>query len=375
MTAMSSAKQNIRRLSDAKLIIGVGLVVTLLQLITFFELYLGLMAEDKEINLNELLGGRLLAWIMALGFVFLIVKTTTRFLDANMSWGKIIAIHLLFAVLVSFVWYSLFLFVNHLLCTGEKCSEPYNSTYMLLWYLQNFDKLFLIYLLTASLTYTYHYVQRDIIHRMQHSRMEKQLLEARLMMLKSQLQPHFLFNTLNSIASLIDIDTQRAKAMTADLGGLLRHVLEKKDQQVVALEEELKLLHQYLEIEKARFAEDLEVSLKVGPGIAHARIPSMLLQPLVENSIQHGFSGSHPQLRIDIRLFGEGPQLVVEVEDDGQGFSQETEASLFERGMGLHHTLERLRSLFGEQFTFRVENLHPGVRNRIEIPLSFERNE
>ncbi len=368
---MSSAKQNIRRLSDAKLIIGVGLVITLLQLITFFELYLGLIAENKEINLNELLGGRLLAWAMALGFVFLIVKTTTRFLDANMSWGKIIAIHLLFAVLVSLVWYSLFLFVNHLLCTGEKCNEPYNSTHMLLWYLKNFDKLFLIYLLTASLTYTYHYVQRDIIHRMQHSRMEKQLLEARLMMLKSQLQPHFLFNTLNSIASLMDIDVQRAKAMTADLGGLLRHVLEKKDQQVVALEEELKLLQLYLEIEKARFAEDLEISLEVGPGIAHVRIPSMLLQPLVENSIQHGFSGSHPRLKIDIRLFGEGQWLVVEVEDDGQGFSEEAEASLFERGMGLHHTLERLRPMYGAQFTFLVENLHPGVRNRIEIPLSF----
>ncbi|MCB0566035.1 MAG: histidine kinase [Phaeodactylibacter sp.] len=368
---MSSTKQKIGRLSDTQLIIGVGLVITLLQLTTFFEIYLDIATQKKEINLNELLGGRLLAWAMALAFVFLIVKTTTRFLDANMSWWNIIAIHILFAILVSFLWYSLFLFVNHLLCNGEKCNEPYDSTHMLLWYLKNFDKLFLIYLLTASLTYTYHYVQRDIMHRMQNSRMEKQLLESRLMMLKSQLQPHFLFNTLNSITSLIDIDVRRAKAMIADLGGLLRHVLEKKDEQVVSLEEELKLLQQYIEIAKARFAEDLEIGLEVESGIVQARIPSMLLQPLVENSIQHGFSRDHPQLKVDIRLFQEGQGLVVEVKDDGQGFSPEAEAELFERGMGLHNTLERLQSLFGERFTFLVENLYPGVRNRIEIPLSF----
>ena len=368
---MSTKKQKTRRLSDTKLIIGVGLVITLLQFITFFEIYLDMITQEKEINLNELLGGRLLAWAMAMAFVFLIVKTTTRFLDANMSWRRIIVIHVLFAILVSFIWYSLFLFVNHLLCTGEKCNEPFNSTHMVLWYLKNFDKLFLIYLLAASLTYTYHYVQRDIVHRMQHSRMEKQLLETRLMMLKSQLQPHFLFNTLNSIASLIDIDVRRAKAMIADLGGLLRHVLEKKDEQVVSLEEELKLLQQYIEIEKARFAEDLEIGLEVEPGTFQARIPSMLLQPLVENSIQHGFSRDHPQLKVDIRLFQEGQQLIVEVKDDGQGFSEEAGAELFERGMGLHHTMERLKSLFGEHFTFLVENLHPGVRNRIEIPLSF----
>lgn len=368
---MSTAKQNIRRLSDAQLIIGMGLVITLLQITTFFELYLDMATQGEAASFTELLGGRLLAWSIALLFVFLIVKTTARFLDANMSWRKIIAIHILFAILVSFIWYSLFLFVSHLLCTGEKCNEPYNSTHMLLWYLKNFDKLFLIYLLAASLTYTYHYVQRDIVHRMQHSRMEKQLLETRLMMLKSQLQPHFLFNTLNSIISLMDIDVRRAKAMIADLGGLLRHVLEKKDEQVVSIEEELKLLRQYIEIEKARFAEDLEIGLEVDPGTFQARIPSMLLQPLVENSIQHGFSQGHPQLKVDIRLFQEGRHLVVEVKDDGQGFSEDTGPGLFERGMGLSNTLERLRSLFGEHFTFLVENLHPGVRNRIEIPLSF----
>ncbi|MCB9294663.1 MAG: histidine kinase [Lewinellaceae bacterium] len=368
---MSSVKQSIKRLSDTKLIIGIGLVITLLQVATFFELYLDQVTQGKQANISELLGWRLLAWAMALAFVFLIVKTTTRFLDAKMPWRKIILIHVLFAFVVSFVWYSLFLFVNHLLCTGEKCDEPFQLIRMVLWYLRNFDKLFLIYLLTASLTYTYHYVQRDIMHRVRHSRMEKQLLEARLMMLKSQLQPHFLFNTLNSIASLIDIDVRRAKAMIADLGGLLRHVLEKKDEQVVSLEDELKLLQQYIDIEKARFAEDLEIGLEVEPGTFQARIPSMLLQPLVENSIQHGFSRDHPQLKVDIRLFQEGRQLVVEVKDDGKGFSEEAGAELFQRGMGLHNTLERLRSLFGEQFTFLVENLHPGVRNRIEIPLSF----
>ncbi len=368
---MSIVREKIARLSDTKLILGIGLVVTILQVITFLLAYLESAAKGKEVNLLGLAGWRGLAWCVAMLFVILIVKTTKRFLYSNISWRRILGIHLLFSLLVSLVWYALFTGIHYALCTGKECDKFFSPMEMLIWYLNNFDKLFLIYLFSASITYTYYYIQRDSQHRIQRSQMEKQLLETRLMMLQSQLHPHFLFNTLNSIVSLMDIDIERAKAMTADLGGLLRHVLEKRNEQVVSLYEELKLLQQYLDIEKARFAEDLEVNMEADPSTFQAMVPSMLLQPLVENSIRHGFSREHPQLKINIHLYREGDRLVVDIQDDGKGFESMAKEELFEKGMGLHNTFERLKSLFGERFTFLVENLNPGFRNRIEIPLSF----
>jgi hypothetical protein len=240
-----------------------------------------------------------------------------------------------------------------------------------MWYLLNFDKLFLLYLFTVSVTYTYYYIQRDSINKIQKSQIETQLLQTRLMMLKSQLHPHFLFNTLNSIASLADIDIKRAKKMIADLGDLLRFVLDAKDLQIVSLEDEVALLSKYMAIEKTRFAEDLEIEMDIEPAIEQASVPSMLLQPLVENSIQHGFSSEHPYLKIKIQLYQQEDQLIIVVQDNGKGFNEQDSKRIFNKGTGLQNTFERLKSIYGEQFAFFVENLRPGVRNRIEIPLKF----
>ena len=211
----------------------------------------------------------------------------------------------------------------------------------------------------------------DIVNKIQKSQIETQLLQTRLMMLKSQLHPHFLFNTLNSIASLADIDIRRAKKMIADLGDLLRFVLDAKDLQIVSLKDEIALLNKYMAIEKTRFAEDLEIEMNIEPAIEQAAVPSMLLQPRVENSIQHGFSSEHPNLKIKSHLYKQTDHLIIVVQDDGKGFNEKESRKIFNKGTGLQNTFERLKSIYGEQFVFFVENLKPGVRNRIEIPLKF----
>lgn len=356
------------KISDTRLIIALGALLSLLQVSTFFRIYVEQQEANLPIDIPMMIRDRGVAIVVAVIYIILIVKTTRRYLMKNKSWRRIIAIHLVFAVLISVLWYSTFLFASSFFCHGDNCKG--DNMNFLFWYLYNFDKLFLLYLITVSITYTYYYVQRDGIHQIQRSQIETQLLQTRLMMLKSQLHPHFLFNTLNSIASLVDVDVQKAKNMIADLGDLLRYVLDHKDTQIVSVEDEMVLLNKYIDIEKIRFSEDLEIILNIAPDIGKAEIPSMILQPIVENSIRHGFSRQHPNLQINIDIFSEKENLIVSVEDNGKGFDSDMAATIFEKGTGLKNTFERLKSIYSDQFRFFVENLHPGVRNRIEIPLN-----
>ncbi len=354
--------------SDTWLLLALGALNALFQALTAIKVYLQMQLEKETVDFYELLEDRLIALGVALIFMFVIVKTTRRFLSENMPWKRIIAIHLVFAAITSFVWYYTFAWVSMLFCKGEKCNEDKNG--MVFWFLINLDKLFLLYLFTVSVTYTYFYVLRDSVHRVQRSAIENQLLQTRLQMLKSQLHPHFLFNTLNSISSLIDINTRKAQTMLADLGDLLRHVLDYKDAQVVPLREELDLLRKYVNIEKTRFSDDLDVHWDVATEALTAATPPMILQPLVENAIGHGFSRNHAHLHIYIRIFRQGDRLCLEVRDDGQGLQRAADANVFNLGTGLKNVYERLQSLYGDAFVFTVENSAPnGVRNYIEIPV------
>lgn len=353
--------------SDIRLMLVIAGLYTLTQLMTFLRIYSIRKMDKVPIDLPELLRDRLVAWPIGMLFVILIVKTTKRFLLQKISWPRIISIHLLFALLISFIWYISFIYVHKLIVPDASDSFRYFDR--MYWFLINLDKLFLLYLITVSITYTYFYVQRDNENKIRQSQIEAQLLQTRLKMLQSQLHPHFLFNTLNSIVSLVDINVKKAKAMIADLGDLLRHVLDHRDEQIVSLNEEMNILRKYVEIEKTRFSDDLEVNWQLEGDLREAEIPNMLLQPLVENAIRHGFSRQHPRLHLLLHLERQADRLLIRVEDDGQGFDKTSENALFEKGTGLRITRERLQSIYGENFTFTVDNKHPGVRNFINIPL------
>lgn len=355
-------------LPDTWLTLSIIGLYSIIQAFTLLRIYAMLQLDEMEINWPELLQDRLVSWLIGLAFIILIVQTTRRFLLENKSWSRIVTIHFFFALITSVIWYSCILLLSALL--GSEDPLPSSGTNIFYWYLMNTDKLFLLYLVTVSFTYSYYYFQRDSINKIQRSEMQSQLLETRLKILQSQLHPHFLFNTLNSIASLMDIDVKRAKEMVADLGDLLRQVLENSDKEMhlVPLSKELEILKKYVSIEKTRFSEDLEVEWDIGPDLERAQIPSLLLQPLVENAIQHGFSRHHTQLKIGIQLARSNGHMQISITDNGKGLNSEEEGQVFHAGMGLSNTFARLKSLYGDQFVFSVENLYPGVRNFIEIP-------
>ena len=187
------------------------------------------------------------------------------------------------------------------------------------------------------------------------SELEKQLVQAHLSALRAQLQPHFLFNTLNTVMVLVRQQKGReAEEMLARLSDLLRAVLEDAEQQEVPLSRELEHLQLYLSIEQVRFQDRLRVEVDVDPEILDAAVPSMSLQPIVENAIRHGIGRSSSAGAIGISASLENGKLEIRVRDDGPGLDPANSGAA--RGIGIANTRARLARLYGDAAQLRVEN-------------------
>jgi LytS/YehU family sensor histidine kinase len=187
------------------------------------------------------------------------------------------------------------------------------------------------------------------------TRLEGKLAQAQLQVLKMQLHPHFLFNTLNAISALLHKDAESADVMIARLGELLRTTLENVGTQEIPLRQELEFIQPYLEIEKARLGDRLQVEMHIDPEAMDAAVPNLVLQPIVENAIRHGIAPYAEKGRIDIRARRESGILRMEVEDNGPGLSFEQQVN-FRPGVGITNTRARLQQLYGLDHQFEMKN-------------------
>ena len=199
--------------------------------------------------------------------------------------------------------------------------------------------------------------------------LERSLVAAQVESLRMKLQPHFLFNTLNSISFLaIERDARAVVAMVERLASLLRASTSSSGRQLVPLDEELTLLDQYLAIEELRFKDRLRVARRIDPAARDARLPSLVLQPIVENSIKHGFSRRLDASRLEIAVRCDGAFLIVEVFDDGPGVPEGWDLATH-CGRGLRNVLQRLDALYRGAWTFTLENAPGGgAMARLRIP-------
>jgi LytS/YehU family sensor histidine kinase len=185
-------------------------------------------------------------------------------------------------------------------------------------------------------------------------------------MLNMQLQPHFLFNTLNTIAEMVHEDPDKADAMIAGLSDLLRRSLDLGAAPDVTLAEEIDLVTRYLDIQRARFGDRLQVRIAIDGAAADARVPALLLQPLVENAITHGLAARLDAGRIDIDASVNGTDVVIDVTDDGPGMEN---GSATPERIGLGNTRARLHAAYGDRARL---DLFPapgrGTRVRAVIP-------
>jgi signal transduction histidine kinase len=216
------------------------------------------------------------------------------------------------------------------------------------------------------LVYGYLYETRE------RARALDQLAEAQLHSLRLQLQPHFLFNTLNTITALITPEPRAAERMVAGLSELLRASLRLADEQEVPLARELDHLRLYVDIQQTRFGDRLAVAMDVDPAVRSALVPSLLLQPLVENAIRHGITPRASGGRISVRASRDADELRLEVRDDGVGAATH-DGLLAREGVGLTNTRERLRRLHGARHRFAYESrVGSGFAVRIAVPFRTE---
>ena len=200
-------------------------------------------------------------------------------------------------------------------------------------------------------------------------RHQQLLLRARMDALSSQINPHFLFNTLNTVSALIRIDPDSARGVVLKLSNILRRLL-RKHETFVPLREELSFIDDYLDIEVARFGRDnLDIVKEIGAETLEIFIPSMLLQPVVENSLKHGLAPKLEGGKIHLRTSSRDGRLHIEIWDNGVGISEEKMAHVYVEGIGLSNVRERLHVLYGDDFRLDIES-HEGQGTiiRIDVP-------
>lgn len=258
--------------------------------------------------------------------------------------------------------------VGSLIVLGEHVSptEILNTAWEL--YLWSFHLYFFVVAALIAGAYSIESSGNLRVRELQASHLREQLSEAKLAKLRAQLRPHFLFNTLHSVSCLMDESVDRAKDVVTLLGQLLRHSLNGATGQEVELRHELVGVDLYLQIEKIRFQDRLEIHQEIAPGSLGALVPTFLLQPLVENAITHGVA-RHPGVGVlSLSASVVGGTLHLEVSNGGQNPDSETETWRPER-VGLGHTRMRLGLLYGDAATLTIKECGPhGARVRIAVP-------
>jgi len=228
-----------------------------------------------------------------------------------------------------------------------------------------FGMTFLLIACMAMISVVWYTFEEQKSNEKRKDETEKTTKEAELYKLRQQLQPHFLFNSLNSISALILIDPEQARNMIQQLSDFLRNTLKKDEQQWISLAEELQYLELYLGIEKVRFGHRLSTIIESDESSRHMKIPNMLLQPIVENAIKFGLYDTTGQITIRLSATAKGPQLIITVQNP---FDPETFQNTQGTGFGLSSVQRRLQLLFGRNDLLDTKAEHDIFTTTVKIP-------
>lgn len=337
------------------------LLSTVLGLLFAVQWYLGESQGKEPINWSQPLINFLSLWyIWALMFP-VILWVGRRFPLGRGNWRRSLPIHI--AALIIFP-------ITHLVCYAVllyslgTVEEGFGMTVEYL-FRRGFAFRVITYGLLLAISYSVDYYQKFRERELKASQFEARLAETQLQVLKMQLQPHFLFNTLHAISSLMHKNVEAADEMIARLGELLRVTLESDGVQEVPLRLELDLLQHYLDIEKIRLGDRLTVRMEIQPELYDAPVPNLILQPLVENAVRYGVAARSAGGTLEVRATESNGMLRISISDDGPGL-----ASNLKEGIGLTNTKTRLQQMYGSRQHFSVTSeAGKGTTVTLEIPL------
>ena len=345
-------------------------VWTLLGVSFALSTYLGARQDNVQISWKRILSGYLAdfyLWGMLSPLIFLLAR---RF-ELRKNFPRNVLIHLGASIVLSgfvisaaspLVWYLGYV------------NTARNPTLAILWRNNAFSAYYFhqgltIYWTTLVVAHALYYYRGLRQKEAQTARLTAQLAQAQLQALKMQIHPHFLFNTLNSIAALLHKDVEAADRMIARLGDFLRLTLKSSDAQIVDFEQELEFLKCYLDIEHIRFQDRLTVELDIDSHALTAMVPNLILQPIVENAVRHGVARQTNPGHITIRARREGERLIMRVEDNGPGLKVNSNGS----GIGISNTRARLEQFYGSDFSFQITNsAGRGASVTLDIPAFVE---
>lgn len=287
--------------------------------------------------------------------VIFVLATTDYFLRRNTKWVYVVTFHFFASILTGIFLYLLvfilsvstgFIEVDHLLAFNH-LDRIFGAL----------DINFLNYFTLVSIVYIYHYFKQYREAELEKEETHNRLTAANLNLIKAQLEPHFLFNALNTISSLVHTDKNKATQTIADLGDVLRETLLLRDVQFITVRKELEYLAKYLNILQARFEGQITFSVQATEWCLQQRIPALLLQPLVENAIKHGLKGNVRKIDLLINLNqNEDGELVFSLKNSGHPIETSIPHS-YVPSQGLAIVKERLQLIYGPAFAFYVQNI------------------
>jgi signal transduction histidine kinase len=336
------------------------------------------LAFASQFNFTQARRGYIVTWAFALRtaladwYIYAALSIPAlwlarRFHIEGAHWRRSLAVHLVAGMAFGVAWVVLRVVVE-MLRSREHLPVFYFGEMFHWTLMRSFYFNLLIYGVIIGASHGFEYYRRYRERELRASELEKLLAQSRLQALQSQLNPHFLFNALNSIGSLMHKDVDAADRMLVRLSELLRLALENVDTQEVPLRDELEFLRRYLEIEQVRFGPRLQVEFDVPDDLLSAHVPNLLLQPLVENAIKHGIAPRRQVGRIQVRAWREDANLNLLVKDNGTGKPPQSTTGA---GLGLANTRARLEHLHGERHRLEFGPVaEGGFEVRVRIPLA-----
>ena len=339
------------------------LIWSIVAVFTATQLYIKMIQENGVGDWWALFNVQLGVWWIWGLITPLVFWLGNRFRVDQTRWWQIVLIHVPIAVLIVCIYLGLYAVIWNVASQGILTVAGFWAVWKLL-FPNLFHWHFFIYMAIVGIVHARSYYRESQELALKGVHLEKQLLQSQLNFLKMQMQPHFLFNTLNSIVSSIrQGKTDEAAHMTTELSALLRASLSGTDRQIITLKEELFHVRSYLNIEKFRF-KDLEVTYNIPDDLLYAEVPHFFLQPIVENAIKHGISQKVNARHI--ALTAERDDHLVRFKIDNEG----PPIDVLRNGIGLSNAKQRLRALFGDEGNLHIYPNEQGTTVEIEIPFS-----